>query len=306
MAVTFTHPQFLFLLVFVPLLIVLHFFLLRMKRSDAVKFSNFEAIARIRGVDLYSKNIVIVGITGLISLLIIFSLAGLNVDREISSSAQSFVIAIDVSQSMEANDIPPSRIDAAISAASSFVDSSPPGTRIAILSYSGNAFIEQEITSEKGSIKNGLNNVQLSAIGGTDPAEAIISSTNVLANEDGKAIILISDGRINVGNIDDALEYAIRNGVIIHTIGIGTETGGQTSFGLSTIEEDSLKSTAYGTGGQYFRVDSLQSLEQSFDSILEFKIKRVFFDISRPILVIALVLVIMQYILINTRYRTYP
>ena len=67
-----------------------------------------------------------------------------------------------------------------------------------------------------------------------------------------------------------------------------------------------MKSTAYGTGGQYFRVDSLQSLEQSFDSILEFKIKRVFFDISRPILVIALVLVIMQYILINTRYRTYP
>ena len=304
--ITFTHPQFLFLMALVPVLIILHFFLLKTKRTDAIKFANFDAIARIRGVDLYSKNLIIVSLTGITTILVVLSLSGLNIQRDVSSSVHSFVIAIDSSESMSANDILPTRIDAARDAAKTFVDLTPPGTRMAVISYSGNAFIEQELTDEKPLIKNGLNVIELSTIGGTDPAEAIIAGTNVLSLEDGKAMILMSDGRINVGNLDEALAYATKNNVIIHTIGIGTEEGGQASYGLSTIEEDSLRAAAFTTGGQYFRVSTIETLEDSFNKIIEFKRKRVSFDLSRSLLAFSLVLILLQYILVNTKYRTYP
>jgi Ca-activated chloride channel family protein len=306
MLVNFIYPKYLFLLAIIPLLVLLHFFLIKVKRKDAVRFANFDAIAKIRGIDLYSKNLVVIGITIVISVLIIFSLAGLNIQREVTSSAQSYVIAVDVSQSMEAKDVLPSRIDAAKIAAGNFIDFSPPGTKIAIISFSGNSFIEQELTTDKSLAKSGLDRIVLSTIGGTDPAEAIISATNVLALEDGKAMILISDGRINVGDIDNALQYAKKNNVIIHTIGVGTTEGGQTSFGISKIEEESLQSAAYSTGGKYFKVSSQEELSKSFQEVLEYKLKKVSFDMSKYMLSAVLVLLIIQYILINTKYRMMP
>lgn len=306
MLINFTNPQYLFLLVLVPLLVLLHFFLLKVKRTDAVKFANFEAIARIKGIDLYSKNLAVVGLTAIMTIMVVFSLSGLNIQRDMTSSAHSYVIAIDASQSMEANDLPPSRIEVAKSTAKDFIDLSPDGTKIAVLSFSGNSFIEQELTLDKTQAKYGLDRIQLSAIGGTDPAEAIISSTNILALEEGKAIILMSDGRINVGDIDTALQYATRNNVIIHTIGVGTLQGGNTSFGISTIEEQSLQAASYATGGKYFRVSSRDQMADSFQQIMEYKVKKVSFPLSDQLLTATLILLIVQYVLINTRYRVLP
>jgi len=306
MLLQFTHPQYLFLLLLLPVIILLHFFLLKVKRADAVRFANFEAIARIRGIDLYSKNIVIVGLTVAITVLLILSVSGMNLQRSIVSSANSYVIAIDTSQSMEATDLDPSRIEVAKATAKEFVATSPPGTKIAILSFSGNAFIEQALTEDKSLVENSLDVIELSTIGGTDPAEAITTATNVLALEDGKAVILLSDGRINVGNLADSLEYANKNNVIVHTIGLGTEEGGRTAYGISKIEEESLQAAAYGTGGKYFRVQSEVDFQEAFKEILEFKLKKVSFDASKQLLLVSLALVIIQYILINTRYKVLP
>ncbi len=306
MFIQFTHPHYLFLLILLPLTVMLHFFLLKIKRSDAVRFANFDALARIRGVDLYSKNVVVVSVTIMIILLIILAIAGLNIQRDVVSSAHSFVIAIDVSQSMEAVDMLPSRIEVAKKTAKEFAQIAPPGTKIAVLSYSGNSFVEQDLTEDKELIEKALDSVELSAIGGTDPADAIVSSTNILSLEDGKSIVLLSDGRINVGNMDRALDYATSNNVIIHTIGIGTEEGGQTSYGISRIEEESLQSAAYLTGGNYFRAMSEGDLNEAFNQILEYKLKKVSFDASKELLMIALILLILQYILINTRYKVFP
>jgi Ca-activated chloride channel homolog len=306
MLLSFTHPQYLFLLLLLPIIILLHFFLLKVKRANAVRFANFEAIARIRGIDLYSKNIIVVSMTVIITVCIILSVSGMVVQRDVISSANSFVIAIDSSQSMEANDILPSRIEVAKNTAREFVEQSPAGTKIAILSFSGNAFIEQSLTEDKSLAERGLDSVELSSIGGTDPAEAITAATNVLALEDGKAVILLSDGRINVGNLDGALEYANKNNVVVHTIGIGTEQGGQTAYGISKIEEESLQAAAYTTNGKYFRVQDEADFAEAFKEILEYKLKKVSFDISREMLLIALGLVFIQYILINTRYKVFP
>ena len=243
--ISFTHPYYLFLIGLLPIIVFLHFFLLKIRRSVAVKFANFDALARIRGIDMYSKNLVVVIVTMLAVSVGVLALSGLSVQHQVSSSAFSYVIAIDVSQSMQANDLFPSRLDVAKQAATNFVDQTPEGTRIAIITFSGSAFLDQALTSDKIALKGAISNVQLSTIGGTDIREAMISATNVLAQEDSKALILMSDGRLNVGGLQEGIDYATKNNVVIHTIGLGTLVGGNYSLGLSTLEEDSLKSIAY-------------------------------------------------------------
>ena len=111
--ISFIKPSFLFLLALIPLIILIHFVTLRRKRSHALNFANFEAIARIKGVDLLSKNIFVLILTTIISLLLILSLSGLTLHRTVFASSFSFVVAIDSSRSMEANDFSPNRIEAA-------------------------------------------------------------------------------------------------------------------------------------------------------------------------------------------------
>lgn len=306
MSFDFIKPSYLIFLAAIPLIIFLHFYMLKRKRSHALRFANFNAIARVKGVDLLSKNVVVLSLTILVALLLILSLSGVKIQRTIYASSFSFVIAIDSSQSMEATDFFPTRLEAAKSTALDFIDVSPLGTRIGIISFSGNSFIEQDITEDKEFAKLAVEGIPLSSIGGTDLKEAIITSTNLLEGEEAKSIILLSDGRINVGTIDDAISYANEHDVIIHTIGMGTESGGLTSYGLSKIDEDSLKALSFNTGGNYFRADSVELLSESFNQIIELKFKKVTIDISRYLLLAALVLFIIEYILISTRYRILP
>jgi Ca-activated chloride channel homolog len=306
MTLIISRPEYLILLGIIPLVIFLHFFLLKQKRSHALRFANFTALSRISGVDLLSKNIFILALTILISSLLIFSLAGVSMQRTLYSSSFSYIIAIDSSSSMEATDFNPNRLEAAKQTAIDFIESVPTGTKLAIISFSGNAFIEQGLTTDKTALESAILSIPISSIGGTDLGEAVITSTNLLEAEDAKAIILISDGRINVGTIENAIAYANNHDVIIHTIGIGTEEGGITSYGLSKIDEDALKSFAHNTNGKYFRADSPDALSNSLSQIMELKFKKVTEDITSYLILITLVLFVIEYILISTRFRVLP
>lgn len=306
MEISFTHPFYLFLLVVIPLIIFIHFISLRHKGGHALRFANYEAISKIRGIDLYSKNITILILTILVSVLLIFSISGFTIQRTMSASAFSFVIAIDSSTSMEAEDIIPDRITAAKNTALDFVDNVPIGTKFGVISFSGNALIEQGMSAEKSLIKNAISNIDLSIISGTDLYEGIVTSTNLLLSEEAGAIIMLSDGQINVGDLDDAIAYANSNNVLIHSIAIGTPEGGQTRYGLSKLDEDSLKTIAYNTNGEFFRAKNNDELLASFNSILEYEVRNVAFNISKHLAIIALLLFLFEYLLINTRYKIFP
>ncbi|MFH1290877.1 MAG: VWA domain-containing protein [Nanoarchaeota archaeon] len=280
--------------------------MLKRKRSHALHFANFDAIARVKGVDLLSKNLFVLILTILIVLLLALSLTGVKIQRTLYSSSFSFVMAIDSSASMEATDFYPNRLEAAKDTALDFVDSTPAGTRIGVISFSGNSFIEQSITDDKSFIKRAIEKIPPSSIGGTDLNEAVVTSTNLLEGEDAKAIILLSDGRINVGTIDDSINYANNHDVIVHTIGIGTEEGGQTSYGLSKMDEDALKALAHNTDGRYFRADTKELITESFNQIIDLKFKKITVDISPYLILAALIIFVIEYILISTRYRILP
>lgn len=302
MIFSFTHPQYLFLLFIIPLFFIIHFYSLGNKKRVALNFANFDAIARIKGIDFFSKNIINLILNSLLILVLVFAVSGLTVQVSKSASSFSFVIAIDTSESMEANDFYPDRITVAKEVATDFVDKAPLGVKIGIVSFSGNTFIEQDISDDKIEIQNSINGVEIEGWGGTDLYEAVIASTKLLEKEEHKAIILLSDGQINVGKLEGIIDYAQKNNVIIHAIAIGTKEGGETPYAISKLDEDSLKSISYNTGGDYFLAEDKDVLSQSFLDILKLTKKKVSINLFNYLVLFGIFLFVIEFFLVNTRY----
>lgn len=306
MYISFENPVYLAFLLVIPLLILIHFYTLKSSKKKAMKFANFDAIGRVKGIDLFSKNIVVLIMGILMAACIVLALSGMTLNKTAQSSSFSFVISIDSSRSMQAEDISPNRIGAAKSTAIEFVDGLPVGTRVGVISFSGNTYMEEEITNKKGELKNSIRGVDIGSIEGTDVYEAIVTSTNMLKNEETRAIILLSDGQVNVGDIDAAVNYANKNEVMIHTIAIGTEEGGEASYGISKIDKDTLKSIAYHTGGSFFEAKNREDFTNSFNNALESTERKVAIELSAYLLLAAIIILVIKNYLLNTRYRTLP
>lgn len=304
--ISFEYPIYLFFLLVIPLIIFIHFVTLRSFRGKALKFANFDAIARIRGIEFFSKNVIILTFTLLIVFLLVMALSGFTIQLDLSASSHSFVLAVDTSQSMSADDFSPNRLEAAKLAALSFVDSAPFATRIGIVSFSGNSLVEEKVTDSMSNVREALRGVQLSSVGGTDLLDAIITSSNLLLNEDARAIILFSDGQINVGTVGEAIEYANENDIIVHTIAMGTVDGGQSIYGISYVDSDSLRSLAFNTGGEYFESSDLDTLTASLNEAVEVTKRKVSVNTSPYLLIAVVILFVLEYLLINTRFRILP
>jgi len=304
--ISFSHPHYLFFLFLIPVFILIHFVTLRSIRTSALRFANFDLIARVKGVDFFSRSIVILFLSGVIVLFLAMAVSGATLHTVIDASSHSFVVSLDSSRSMEANDILPNRMEAAKEAAMSFVDATPLATRIGVISFSGNSFIEQDLTNSKILVKAAIRKIAISGIGGTDLYEAVITGTNMLKNEESKAIVILSDGQNNVGFLDEAINYANTNDVVVHTIAFGTEEGGLTDYGLSKVDEDSLKALAFNTDGEFFRATNKEELLESFNNAITLTKKKVAIDLTQYLVVAAMLLFALEYLLINTRYRRLP
>lgn len=265
---TFESPFYLYFLFLVPLLIFFHFFHLKNPKSSSLKIANFEAIARVKGIDLYSKNIIYLLINFLFMSLLVLALSGLVLHKEMTASSFSYIIAIDSSQSMGADDLIPDRLTSAKTSSIEFIDALPYESNVGVVSFSGNTYIHKDLTKNKLDLKDSIRTITLTKFGGTDMFEAVSISINLLKNEENKAIILLSDGQINVNDIDTVIELARGEDTIIHTLGIGTFEGGSTAFGVSRLDEDILKSLAYSTGGKFFKIGSSEELSKSFEEII--------------------------------------
>jgi len=299
MYISFAYPHYLYFLFAIPFLIFFHFYGLKNIKGKSLKFANFDAIARVKGIDFYSKNILLLLFNVLFVIVLAFSLAGLTLHKEMSISKFSFVIAIDNSRSMGATDLEPNRMAAAKETAKGFIDNLPYESYVGIVSFSGNAYTEQELTKNKQSPKEAIDGIEMSTFGGTDIHEAVIHSMNLMHDKDYKAVLLLSDGQINVGNLQETISYATEKKVVVHAFGIGTEEGGAVSYGLSKLDKDSLMAISYNTGGQYYSIDTKEELEQAFKEIIQIDKGLGEIDLSFYLIMIAIVLFIVKQFLIS-------
>jgi Ca-activated chloride channel family protein len=317
--ITFTNPIYLWTLLLIPFIILTHFFTLTRVRAAALKFSNFEAIERVsRGEFLgkpyrgffKNKNLFLLFLRLIVYTLLILSVTGTTVWYTGKGSDFDFVLAIDASTSMLTDDFNVSRLDAAKEAANIFVDTVIRGSNIGIVSFATAAFVDQKPISDKKEVKKIINGINVKESGGTNIGDTIITSANLLDNnERSKVIILLTDGQSNIGTpIDVAINYAKSKQVMIHTIGVGTEEGGKL-FGtdiVSKLDEESLKKIAAQTSGKYFRAGNKEFLMQAFKDIASFSEKIVSLDISWILLIIALSLLALEWLLLYTIYKTIP
>src|SRR3972149_2797927 len=307
MEFSFSHPQYLFLLFLIPLIFIIHFFSLSYKKKVALKFANFRAIANVQGVDFFSKNIVVLIFSFFTILSLVFAISGLTFHTLRQATSFSFVIAIDSSLSMSANDLVPDRISAAKSTARIFVDETSPDTKIGVVSFAGGSYIEKELTINKDEVKRAIDDIELYSYGGTDLFEAVHTSTNLLDGESDKAIILLSDGQVNAGDeIQNIVYYANKNEVIVNVIAMGTKAGGVMGNVLSKLDEDNLKAVAYNTNGVYFTAESGEALSDAFSDILQKTERKVSIELKDYLLLLCLFFFILVFFLVNTKYMNFP
>lgn len=282
----FLHPQFLWLLVLIPLLVV-WYVLFRKKESASLTISSTKGF-KVKGsiVSQLKPLLPILRICA-IALLII----ALARPRMVSVSQHSktnkgidIVMAIDVSASMLARDLEPNRLEALKNVAGEFVTQRP-NDRIGIVVYAGESFTQTPITSDKRIVLNTIAQLKWGDLdGGTAIGMGLGSAVNRLKDSKAKSkvIILLTDGVNNAGFVDPktATELAIGLGIKVYTIGIGTNgtasfpyakdpTTGQLLFRNSPVEIDEtlLKYIASKTDGKYFRATNTLKLKAIYNEI---------------------------------------
>lgn len=318
MGLSFNNPEYLWLLLSLPVLFITHFFLLKYTKKRAMKFANFEAMSRVAGTTFVTKNITVLVLRLFIILLLIFAAAGTAFWYKGNSNKNDFIIAIDTSASMTAQDFDPDRLGAAKQKASDFLDSLKTRTEVGLISFSGATFIEQMPTSNLDLVRQKILLLDIAPAGGTDISSAIITGTNLLLNsKKQKAIVLMTDGSNTAGPfveniVQRGIDYAKKYHVIIYTVGIGTN---QTSIGyvpegmniMAVYDEETLKIVANETGGEYYRAYDEQGLKKAFENIGKNSEQGYLsFDLSFICLSIAILLLFIEWGLINTRFRTIP
>ena len=304
---SFTNPRYLAIILVIPALVFIHFYSLKNHNVRALKFANFEAISKISGIQFFSKNLTILYVSIILIITLTLASAGLHVNVLKSASSFSFVIAIDTSQSMETKDLSPNRLEAAKSAAEVFVDEAPISTKMGVISFSGVPFIESKMTTNKEPIKDAIKNVRINKVGGTNVMNSLIAASTMFQKEDTKAVIIISDGEINVETVEAIIKYAKQNEIVINTIGIGTTKGAENELGyVSKLDEQALQSMAYETSGKYSLTNNNEELKKSIIETLKLTKKQVNVDMTYPLIFISTIIFIIIFLLLNFKYQSIP
>ncbi|MFA6072917.1 MAG: VWA domain-containing protein [Candidatus Woesearchaeota archaeon] len=316
MYITFENPLYLWLLFSVPLFIVSHFYFLKKSKSKALKFANVETLRRISGDRLITKNVIHLLLRLLVIFCLVVAVAGTKLWYMGESNEVNYVVALDASASMTAEDIKPSRFLAAQDNINQFVTGLKSRTKLGLVTFSGVTEILLPLSDSKIAFKLAMERATIASTGGTDMPGAIITSTNMLLTDtkNGKAIILISDGVNTLGaHVSDpviaAVEYAKLNQVIIYTVGIGSNSGPvgylPEYYNISaSYNEDTLVYIANETGGLYLRAESTNQLANALAFLGKNSTKQYLdFDLSFAALLLAVCFLFIEWGLANTLYR---
>jgi Ca-activated chloride channel homolog len=195
----------------------------------------------------------------------------------------AIMLATDVSGSMEATDVKPSRLVAARRAAKKFVDGVPRGVNVGVMAFNGRPRVLQSPTPERDDIATALN--RLSPSGGTATGDAIAAALRVLRQPTGikkkpppSAIVLLSDGASTKGkNPIAAAQEAKRAKIPVYTVALGTPAGtievprpgGAQGTETRRVppDPDSLAQIARASGGQSFTADNASDLKRVYQKL---------------------------------------
>ncbi|MEY3343319.1 MAG: hypothetical protein RL090_1003 [Bacteroidota bacterium] len=284
------NPDYLILYAVIPVMIGLFFFYkLRTKRSKS-QFADNRTFQLLTENASEAKPIVkfilrMVALTLLITALIRPQIgSGLE---EVKRKGVDLVVALDVSNSMNATDIKPSRLERSVQSIERMIDKLQ-GDRIGIIVFAGNAFIQLPITTDYGAAKLFLSNINTNMVPtqGTAIGAAIEKSMETVGDSSKKstAIIIMSDGENHEDDAIEAAGNASKKGFVVHTVGVGSSSGspipdiggnfimdedGNTV--VSKMDDAMLQQIADAGGGKFFNLsaeyDGIASLLKEIEKL---------------------------------------
>ncbi len=285
----FEDPIYLYLLLLIPLLAIVRFVAYRNQKKRLRKFGEPQLLkALMPDVSRWRPGVKFWLLEAALALLIVM-LARPQLGTKISHEKRSgieTIICIDISNSMLAEDVAPSRLDRAKMMVENLVDHFS-DDKIGLIVFAGDAFVQLPITSDYVSAKMFLSSIDPSMMGtqGTDIARAVDMATHSFTQETGigKAIIVITDGEDHEGGAVEAAEAAKKADMRVYMLGIGSKQGapipiphtgdymtdntGQTV--MSALNEDMCKQIASAGGGAYIHVENNSNAQDLLDQELE-------------------------------------
>jgi Ca-activated chloride channel homolog len=297
---SFLSPEMLWLMAILPILVVIYVLLQRRRKKYALRFASIsilkEAMGKGPGVRRHIPPVLFMA--GLTFMAIALARPAASV--MMPSQRGTVILTIDCSGSMRADDLKPSRLEAAKSAARSFVDKQPTNVNIGVVSFSETASVVQAPTMDREAILAAVNRLGIqrrTAIG-----SAVVTSLEAIFEGPGgntlpigndilggpeptptftplprgtyapAVIVLLTDGVSNTGPRPlEVTHEAADRGVRIYTVGVGSNQGAVVNYSgygmIVRLDEDTLKRIAERTGGEYFKAGSETDLHRIYDDL---------------------------------------
>ncbi len=293
----FAQPYFLYLLLFIPLFVGGIWW--RNQRSMGINIPFLNDLLKaqndsgyINKIFFYLRNIIIIFIIILYSVVLARPQSE-HSQQNISKKGIDIIVAMDVSQSMLAEDLQPNRLEAAKVALQKFI-ANLQDDRLGIIIFAGQAFTQSPLTFDYNILTEYIKNISTNSINknvrglsGTAIGDAILSADNRFKESKNrtKVLVVITDGDANMGvDPEIATKKARSDGIKIYTVGIGKKGGAflpvtdifgkktyarntDGSFIKATFNEQALKKIAKLGGGRYFRADNNQTFNEVMNEI---------------------------------------
>ena len=285
----FADPIYLYLLVLIPILALIRFLTYRNQKQRLRKFGDPKLLRQLMpDVSRFRPSVKFWILQGALALLIVM-LARPQLGTKINNEQRvgiETIIAMDISNSMLAEDIVPSRLDRSKMMVENLVDHFT-NDKIGLIVFAGDAFVQLPITSDYVSAKMFLSSIDPSmmATQGTDIARAVDMATHSFTQEEGigKAIIVITDGEDHEGGALEAAKAAKDAGMRVYVLGVGSTKGAPIPIPgtgdymkdntgntvMSALNEEMCRQVAQAGGGAYIHVENNSAAQEQLDNELD-------------------------------------
>ena len=295
----FAYPEYLYLLILIPVLVIIFRVSLIITRKRMKRFGNPEILSQLMPDISYNRPVVKYMIYIFAFTLLIFAVArpqnGTKL-QQVKRKGIEIMIALDVSNSMIAEDIQPNRLEKAKKAISKLVERLV-NDRVGLIVFAGQAYTQIPITNDYASAKMFLSTVSpgIVPVQGTAIGAAIKLAMNSFTQQEdmNRAVIIITDGENHEDDPVAMARQAAEKGINVYTIGVGLPKGspipipsssGQKSFlkdqdgkvVISKLNERMLEEIAAEGNGKYIRANNIRlGLNSLFDDINKIEKKEI-------------------------------
>ncbi|MEV6875700.1 VWA domain-containing protein [Amycolatopsis sp. NPDC051128] len=308
----FTAPWWFLLLIAVAAVAAGYVLVQRARRRRTMRFANLDLLEKIapksEGWVRHLPAVLVV----LSLLLLTVALAGPTAEQKVPRNRATVVLVIDVSLSMEATDVAPSRLKAAQEAATQFARNMTPGINLGLISFAGTATVLVNPTTDRNGVIKAIENLKLAQSTATGEGifaalQSVESFSSVVGGADGPPparVVLMSDGKQTVpedlyaarGGYT-AAQAAKQAGVPISSISFGTTHGSVTIDDKPqpvSVDDESLREIARLSGGDFYKAASAEELKKVYADLGEqigYELKDA--DASKPWVVVGTLLLML-------------